>query len=202
MLQNRLDLRSPGAFLLSTFLLLVAGTGSARAQLQLYSYGTAAGDTALSSYNSTVANDTYAQVSLTGAGPSGTNLAIPFYGQTFNSLYVDDCGAVSFNQALTFAPGSSDLPEHLPTNLGALIAPFWDDVDTQAAPSGPANGKVWYRTALDGPTLTAIGQEVASDHLGAGVASFNPTFAEVVTWGASATSTTPTPRPARWTLHS
>ena len=73
--------------------------------------------------------------------------AINFFGTTFNSLFVNNNGNVTFGQSL-----SEFTPSGLNTNNGGIpiIAPFWADVDTSAAapgsqdPGSPPSGVVTF----------------------------------------------------------
>ncbi len=82
-------------------------------------------DTSLYTTHTLARNDD----SSTGLVNMGFN--INFFGQTFNSLYVNNNGNVTFNQAMsTFTPFSL-----LSTNR-AMLAPFFADVDTRNVASG------------------------------------------------------------------
>jgi trimeric autotransporter adhesin len=73
--------------------------------------------------------------------------AINFFGTTFNSLFVNNNGNVTFGTAL-----AEFTPSGLNTNNGGIpiIAPFWADVDTSAAvpgsqdPGSPPSGVVTF----------------------------------------------------------
>ncbi|MGZ8320877.1 MAG: nidogen-like domain-containing protein [Telluria sp.] len=58
---------------------------------------------------------------------------INFFGQNFNSFFVNNNGNVTFNSPLgTFTP------RQFPINNQPVIAPFWADVDTRNQPGGGA----------------------------------------------------------------
>jgi autotransporter-associated beta strand protein len=134
---------------------------------QLFSYGAAVGDVALPRND-----DGFAYTSLIGKGVAGSSLVLPFYGESYSGLYVNNNGAISFNSGVSTYTGQSFPAAGLPP----MIAPFWADVDTR-----PANGgSVWYRTATDEATLTAVGDRIHNSFLGSSL--FNPTFVQVVTW--------------------
>jgi hypothetical protein len=59
-------------------------------------------------------------------GVVGLPFSIDFFGSTYNSLYVNNNGNVTFQ-----APLSEFTPEGLTTFGSPIIAPFWADVDTE-----------------------------------------------------------------------
>jgi len=184
----------------SVALLALALPGSLHAiqNSDLFAFGTAAGDFALSSYDSTNAtNNTFIQTSWLGLGPAGSSLSLPFYGKSFSGLYVDDVGMVSFAAGVSaFVPSTlpvpagynSGDPNHPWVAGNPIIAPFWTDVDTRpvtvvngiGSSTPQPNGHVWYRTVQDAVSMTSIGQLITSGL--AGSAGFTPTFAQIVTW--------------------
>ncbi|HUH80886.1 MAG TPA: nidogen-like domain-containing protein [Solirubrobacteraceae bacterium] len=60
----------------------------------------------------------------------GLPFSIDFFGTTYNSLYVNNNGNVTFEEPL-----SDYTPEGLSTFGSPIIAPYWADVDTQVAGS-------------------------------------------------------------------
>ncbi len=62
-------------------------------------------------------------------------IALPFsfnfYGITFDSIYINNNGNISFN-----SPYYEYTPDSFPTSNFQMIAPFWGDVDTRDASSG------------------------------------------------------------------
>lgn len=133
----------------------------------LYGYGTAAGDVALPR-----SDDGFQLDSLVGKGPGGSSLVLPFYSTSYDSLYVNNNGAISFGAGV-----SAFTPQAFPTSVGVpMLAPFWADVDTRPADGG----YVWYRTEQDAATLADISATIRSSFLG--TIDFNATYAEIVTW--------------------
>ncbi|MGB0882456.1 MAG: nidogen-like domain-containing protein [Vicingaceae bacterium] len=68
-----------------------------------------------------------------------------FYGTTYNSLWINDNGTVSFDQAHgTFTAAGFPLPT---TGFGAqeIIAPFWADFEQ----NGPLSGNIHYQNLAD-----------------------------------------------------
>ena len=134
----------------------------------LYSFGAAAGDTAL-----TRCDDCFIQTSWAGLGPAGSSLSLPFFRSSYTSSFVNNNGGLSFNSGV----GTWDLGAFPTGSLPPIVAPFWADVDTRNALSG----QVWYRTSQDASLLTTLAQDVKSAYGGVNL-SFNPTFAQIVTW--------------------
>ena len=133
----------------------------------LYSFGAAAGDLALPR-----CDDCYEAVTTAGTGPAGSALSLSFFGKSYTGLFVNNNGLVSFNAGVSAWTGQA-----FPYASGwPLIAAYWADVDTRPA----ASGQVWHRTTQDASLLATLGSEIRGSFLGA--TSFNPTFAEVVTW--------------------
>ena len=54
-----------------------------------------------------------------------------FYGNRFDSFFVNNNGSVSFNDGV-----SAYTPEPFPTSSQPMIAPFWGDVDTRCEGCG------------------------------------------------------------------
>lgn len=70
------------------------------------------------------------------AGPITLPFDFCFYGTSFNSLYINNNGNISFNQSYnTFTPLV------FPNNQYTMICPFWADVDTRGT------GVVYYQTS-------------------------------------------------------
>lgn len=148
-------------------LLTLVCVAPAYAGATLYSFGTAAGDTAL-----TQCDDCFQNVSFLGKGPAGSSLSLPFYAKSYTDLFVANNGAISFVSGLGAYTGQA-----FPTiGLPPMIAPYWADVDTRAT----GGGTVWYRTTQDAAFLKTISTDIGSSFLGTG--TFNATFAQVVTW--------------------
>ena len=151
-------------------LCLLGADREAGAGATLYAFGAAAGDTALAA-----CDDCFSPVvSWAGAGPAGSSLTMPFYGGTYNNLYVNNNGLVSFNGGVAAYTGQAFPVTYL--GQTPMIAAYWADVDTRAV----GGGKVWYRTTQDAVFLQTVGADIRSNFLGS--SNFTPTFAEVVTW--------------------
>ncbi|KAI1705857.1 nidogen-like domain-containing protein [Ditylenchus destructor] len=74
----------------------------------------------------------------------------PFFGQSFNSMYVNVIGTVSFADKISvFTPTCMPLPQAF-----SSIAPFWADVDTRTT------GNVWYRQSTKEDELMKARKEV------------------------------------------
>lgn len=141
--------------------------------------------TTLFAYGSTYATDSFLPTgddsslnlapSWLGAGPEGSSLTLNFYGKSWNGLWVNNNGNLSFGTYF-----SSYVPASLQTLTTPVVAPFWADVDTQSLNSNQPGGKVWYRTTQDATELAAIGTRVENSY--SGTQNFHPTFATVVTW--------------------
>lgn len=146
-------------------LLAMAFAAPAHAGATLYSYGTLAGDAAVSR-----CDDCFQLVSLAGAGPAGTTVKLPFYSFQYTDFYINNNGAVSFGNGV-----SNYSPAPFPSDIAVeVVAPLWSDVDTRTS------GKVWYRTVTDGAFLKTLSTDIKTNSLA--VKSFNPTVAQVVTW--------------------
>jgi hypothetical protein len=75
-----------------------------------------------------------AEIDLSGAFPEG----LPFFGQTFRSMYVNNNGSITFGGATgTFTP------VRFPLQGNRMIAPFWADVDTRQQGRPARNGVYW-----------------------------------------------------------
>ncbi len=85
---------------------------------------------------------------------SSLSLPLPFnfcfYGQTYNSVFINNNGSISFD-----APHGTFVPDSFPTIFYKMIAPFWADVDTRNLQSG----LVYYK-------ITATHMIVTWDHVG------------------------------------
>ena len=120
----------------------------------------------------------------TGTVAIGFSAPINFFGQSFNSLYVNNNGNVTFNAPLfTFTPFG------LTTNTGIpIIAAFFADVDTRTGPiltygNGIVNGRQafginwpnvgYYRTHLD---LLNNFQEILMERFDTGPGNFDIEF--------------------------
>ena len=151
-----------------TAALLATPWSPVQAGATLYSFGAAAGDTALAR-----CDDCFIQTSWAGLGPAGSSLSLPFFRSSYTSSFVNNNGGLSFNSGV----GTWDLGAFPTGSLPPIVAPFWADVDTRNALSG----QVWYRTSQDASLLTTLAQDVKSAYGGVNL-SFNPTFAQIVTW--------------------
>lgn len=77
-----------------------------------------------------------------------------FYGNTYNSLYINNNGNISFlSQYSTFTANP------FPDSSYNMIAPFWADVDTRDSTLTASIGNVWYK-------LTPNALVVVWDHVG------------------------------------
>ncbi len=89
-------------------------------------------------------------IDLTSIFPNGLN----FFGHTYNGVYVNNNGNITFDQALSvFTPVAMSLVTH------PIIAPFWADVDTtgsgaQTTPGGTSQGTNLVYWDLDTQTGT------------------------------------------------
>lgn len=102
-------------------------------------------------------------------GPINISVTFPFFNRTFNSLYVNTNGLVSFDSGIT-----DYTPIPFPLKGFTAVAPFWTDIDTREG------GDVFYREILDQPTLALIANEIRRAFTE--FYNFRPTFAYVVTW--------------------
>lgn len=77
-----------------------------------------------------------------------------FYGNTYNSLYINNNGNISFlGQYSTFTANP------FPDSSYNMIAPFWGDVDTRDSTMTGSIGNVWYK-------MTSNALVVVWDHVG------------------------------------
>ncbi|MRW85850.1 PEP-CTERM sorting domain-containing protein [Pseudoduganella sp. FT26W] len=149
-----------------SLLVTLAFSGAAQGGAVFYNYGTAAGDSRLTS-----CDDCFAQVSLGGQGIAGSSLRAAFFSHNYDSLFVNTNGAVSFTRGLN---STEYQPSFFPTaGLPPIIAPYFADLDTSNT------GNVWYRTVSDSSQLSALGSDIKKLSLGS---IFNPTVAEIITW--------------------
>ncbi|MGV3663250.1 MAG: nidogen-like domain-containing protein [Prosthecobacter sp.] len=133
--------------------------------VDLFPSGTAAGDSVLPP-----SDDNFIELSLIGKGPAGSTLLIPYYDQSYNRIFINNNGVLSFS----FGVGSwSTTPFPEGRNL---IAPLWCDVDTRAA----GGGTVWYRIEQDQADLDVINATINTQVPTA--PGFRATFALIVTW--------------------
>lgn len=186
---------------LAALLLGLPGSLHAITDLDLLPWGAAAGDSNTMTFVDSATqtangglDDGYALVSLAGRGPAGTALPITFYGSSYNRVYVDSNGLLSFTQGV-----STWLGQHFPISpsIGPLIAGYWGDVDTRTAgPGGKPvigsnSGLLWYRTASDTATLNEVaamisagfaGQVITGGQPSGSQTAFTPTVVQVATW--------------------
>jgi len=156
-----------------SLLLTLAFSTAAQAGAVLYDYGTAAGDTRL-----TTCDDCFTQVSLAGQGIAGSSLQTTFYNKNYNSLFVNNNGLVSFVKGVSSYTNTL-FPD---ATLPPVIAPYFVDVDTTAA-TGLASGNVWYRTVSDPTQLAKLSADVNAQKLATvGFPNLNATMAQIVTW--------------------
>ncbi|MEK8021237.1 MAG: nidogen-like domain-containing protein [Candidatus Parabeggiatoa sp.] len=72
--------------------------------------------------------------------PHGIN----FFGETYDSLYINNNGNVTFN-----GPVSGFTPVSFPVSSQPMIAPYWGDVDTRSSNvPDPVQNNVYYSTVL------------------------------------------------------
>jgi hypothetical protein len=134
--------RSPSAFTwLSKFFLLVSLTITtptlSAAEMILGLGGDAdVGDLAMSRDD-----DGLSAGKMLGTGfPHGLN----FFRETYDSLYINNNGNVTFN-----GPVSGYTPVSFPVSSRPMIAPYWGDVDTRGGVTDPTQNNVYYSTALE-----------------------------------------------------
>ena len=147
--------------------LLATPWSPVQAGATLYSFGAAAGDTALAR-----CDDCSLATSWAGLGPAGSSLSLPFFRGSYTSSFVNNNGNLSFNAAIGVYTGQT-----FPFSTIPILAPFFADVDTR----GALSGQVWTRTSQDTSLLATLAQDVKSAYGGASV-NFNPSFAQIVTW--------------------
>lgn len=83
-------------------------------------------------------------ISLDSSFPSGIN----FFGTTYNSLYINNNGNITFK-----APVLRFTPTPFPISASPMIAAYWGDVDTRGsvpASEPPGSNNVYYSFALPG----------------------------------------------------
>lgn len=74
------------------------------------------------------------EIDITPAFPNG----LPYFGQTYRSIYVNNNGSITFGGATgTFTP------MRFPLTGNRMIAPFWADVDTRTGGRPARNGVYW-----------------------------------------------------------
>ena len=74
------------------------------------------------------------EINIRGAFPNG----LQYFGQRFESLYVNNNGTITFGGATgTFTP------QRFPVQGNRMIAPFWADVDTRGGGRPARNGVYW-----------------------------------------------------------
>ncbi|XP_061173565.1 sushi, nidogen and EGF-like domain-containing protein 1 [Saccostrea echinata] len=137
---------------------------------QFYDFGFDAGDSELP------ANDDGSTSSISIAVP------FPFFGSSYNSIYVNNNGDVTFE-----APLRQFTSQPFPINGShRIIAPFWTDIDTRQG------GKLWYRNTTDSSILQRGTNKINS--LFPDIVNFTATWMMITTWedvaayGCSATS--------------
>jgi len=89
-----------------------------------------------------------------------TQITIPFYGTSYNKVFVSSNGLITFgsgNQAYS----NQSIPNSPTPNL--FIAPFWDDLDTRTS------GEIYYK---EEPEKLTIQFEMVAKHAGAGTYTF------------------------------
>lgn len=75
-----------------------------------------------------------AEIDITSAFPNG----LPYFGQTYRSIYVNNNGSITFGAAT-----GSFTPSRFPLTGNRMIAPFWADVDTRTGGRPGRNGVYW-----------------------------------------------------------
>ncbi|XP_067316773.1 IgGFc-binding protein-like [Anolis sagrei] len=107
-----------------------------------------------------------------GVSPEiSTAVPFPFYGKTYNSIYVDNNGLISFSATV---PEFAGTPDALPLNGGPpVVAPFWGDV------YNPISGDVFWRQTQDPKLLQRCTEEINQYYP---EMSFKATWAFVATW--------------------
>jgi hypothetical protein len=102
-------------------------------------------------------------------GPIQISTSFLFFNNTFESVYVNTNGILSFNR-----PISQYEPGPFPINDLVGLAPLWCDVDTRKG------GYVYYREILNEQQLNLIGSEIRLAF--SNFVNFRPTWAYVITW--------------------
>ncbi|XP_062582966.1 sushi, nidogen and EGF-like domain-containing protein 1, partial [Saccostrea cucullata] len=125
---------------------------------QFYSYGLAAGDSELP------ANDD----GFTSRIP--ISVSFPFFGSSYNSIYVNNNGDVTFE-----TPLSECTSQPFPIDGShRIIAPFWTDIDTRKG------GRLWYRTTTDRTILQRGTNNINT--LFPNIVTFTATWMMIITW--------------------
>ncbi|XP_042869908.1 nidogen-like isoform X3 [Penaeus japonicus] len=141
--------------LLAVLLALIASSGAVQ-KSYFYNFGKDAGDTSLPPFDDISSPE--------------INLRVPiiFFGQVYNSIFVNSNGFVSF---LTEIPQFFNIqfPLEYP-----MIAPLYSDVDAREA------GNIWYRETSD-PASVARATRELQDHFSS-AKDFTPTGVFIVTW--------------------
>ena len=102
-------------------------------------------------------------------GPIDISTTFMFFNKTFESVYVNTNGILSFNRSISeFKP----IPFPLDNLVG--LAPLWCDVDTRKG------GDVYYREILKEQELNLIGSEIRLAF--SNFVNFRPTWGYVITW--------------------
>lgn len=158
-------------FLLS--LVIASAIFSAQGQVtsDLYPYGPGTSDNTL-----TNGNDLSAAVTAT--------TSINFYGETYNTLYVNTNGVLSLgnpveepqtNDFFNSFPLFPDLNQDGEFERNVLIAPFWADVDTSNN-----RGNIYYRQSTESTLLNEVTNEVRN--LFILYSDYTATWAFIATW--------------------
>jgi len=121
--------RLPLAALLAA--LLAPATASAQGELMTGLGGPAGFGEGVLEYND---DGSSAEIDITPAFPNG----LQFFGQRFNSLFVNNNGSVTFGGAT-----GTYTPQRFPVTGNRMIAPFWADVDTRGGGRPQRNGVYW-----------------------------------------------------------
>lgn len=104
-------------------------------------------------------------------GPIQISTSFLFFNQTFESVYVNTNGILSFNRHSIIAEYR---PRAFPIDNLVGIAPLWCDVDIRNG------GQVYYREILDELQLNMIGNEIRLAF--SNFINFRPTWAYTITW--------------------
>lgn len=122
-------------------------------------------------------DDCYWKWDLSTAGAGGQPVKLPFYGTTYNQIWINNNGVLSFTQGVSAYNGLK-----MPTSCcGPLIAVYWADVDTRTRPSGT----VYTRIITDTPSL--LNMTARTKVCFGTVKNFQAAYALVVTWDAVGT---------------
>ena len=142
------------------FLFLLASTSlhSVDATSHFMPYGNASGDSILYT-----ADDGFEEHNI--------SVSFPFFGSSYDKLYVNTNGDITFETNFTiYTP--SDFP--IPSNGAPIIAPFWSDVDTREG------GVIYHRETTTKDYLDQFTQEIRDAHCANFY--FNASWLYVVTW--------------------